>query len=162
MSWIFMRYAEVLLTYAEAKIEMNQIDASVVSAINRVRQRAGMPVVDPAIEDNADKMRQLVRRERTVELALEGFRWFDIRRWKITELVMTGKIYGAAKSPTVAAGTPNFNTSPVTDLNNIPNYANSESARFTRDVRFFGSKHYLFLIPQRERDLNKSLSQNPL
>lgn len=162
VSWIFMRYAEILLTYAEAKIELNQLDAGVVDAINKVRQRAGMPVVDAAIAGNPDKMRQLVRRERTVELALEGFRWFDIRRWKIAELVMPGRVYGAPLSPTVVAATPNFKTNAVTDLNNIPDYANSASTRFVRDNRFFQPKHYLFPIPQRERDLNKTLSQNPL
>ncbi len=162
VSWIFMRYAEILLTYAEAKIELNQVDESVISAINQVRRRAKQPVVDPAIRGDQNKLRQLIRRERTVELALEGFRWFDIRRWGIAELVMPGKVYGAALNRANVPATPNFKTSAVTDLNNIPDYSNSVSQRFTRDTRFFEPRHYRFPIPQRERDLNKTLGQNPL
>jgi hypothetical protein len=160
VSWLFMRYAEILLTYAEAKIELGQIDGTVTAAINLLRNRAGLPNVDPVIASDQNKMRQLIRRERTVELAGEGFRWFDIRRWKIAELVMPGKVYGASKSASVVAQTPNFKTSAITDLNSIPDYSASASQRFSRDMRYFVAKNYLFPIPQAERDLDKNLTQN--
>lgn len=78
-----MRYAEVLLTYAEAKIELNELDNTVYDAINQVRNRAGMPDVSADRIGNQDKMRQLVRRERKVEFALEGLHHIDMRRWGI-------------------------------------------------------------------------------
>ena len=59
-----MRYAEVLLTYAEAKIELNELDNTVYDAINQVRNRVAMPDVSADRIGNQDKMRQLVRRER--------------------------------------------------------------------------------------------------
>ncbi|WP_051691737.1 RagB/SusD family nutrient uptake outer membrane protein [Pedobacter borealis] len=80
-----IRYAEVLLTYAEAKIEAGQIDASVYDAINQLRSRAGLPNV---AQSNQTAMRDLVRRERRVELAGEGLRWFDIVRWNIGSTVI--------------------------------------------------------------------------
>ncbi len=68
---ILMRYAEVLLNYAEAKIELSEMDATVVDAIDQVRARVGMPGIltaDPSRAGNQLKMRQIVRRERKVEL----------------------------------------------------------------------------------------------
>jgi hypothetical protein len=69
--WVIMRYAEILLIYAEAKIELNDLDQTVYAAINQVRNRSGMPGVSAADMGNQALMRQLVRRERKVELALE-------------------------------------------------------------------------------------------
>ncbi len=69
---VLFRYAELLLIYAEAKIEANQIDESVYKALDSIRVRAGMPIV-PRGQTQA-YMRSLVRRERKVELANEGRR----------------------------------------------------------------------------------------
>lgn len=92
---VLIRYAEVLLTYAEAKIESNQIDQSVYDAINLVRQRAGiMPAVTSATNGSQASLRDLVRRERHVEFPLDDLRLFDIRRWKIGAQVMNGTAYG--------------------------------------------------------------------
>src|SRR5699024_3639115 len=90
-----IRYAEVLLTYAEAKIELNEIDQSVYDAIDDVRQRAGMPPLDKTKYNTQQEMRAAVRRERRVELAMEGLRWFDIQRWEIGDEVMNGQAYGS-------------------------------------------------------------------
>jgi hypothetical protein len=72
---ILMRYAEILLTYAEAKIELNQMDASVYEAINQVRQRpdVNMPIIESP--KSQDQFRQILRNERMVELAFEGERF---------------------------------------------------------------------------------------
>jgi hypothetical protein len=86
---IIIRLAEVLLTYAEAKNEISGPDASIYTAINRIRSRAGMPDLNAAVYNTKDKLREAIRRERRVELALEGHRYFDIRRWKIASTVMT-------------------------------------------------------------------------
>jgi hypothetical protein len=86
--WIFIRYAEVLLNYAEAKNEASGPDASVYSAINAIRKRAGMPDLEAGL--SKDQMRAKIRNERRIELAFEEHRFFDIRRWKIAESLLNG------------------------------------------------------------------------
>jgi len=78
----FYRYAEVLLSYAEAQNEAVGPDASVYLAVNAVRARVALPAL-PAGLSQAD-MRTNIRRERRLELAFEDKRWYDIRRWDIT------------------------------------------------------------------------------
>jgi hypothetical protein len=86
-------------------------------------------------------MRKIVRKERLVELAFEGLRYVDIRRWKIAEQVMPGKIYGMTYSDN------------GTTLKTIEVQAWTNTFDKNRD--------YLWPIPQKERELNPSLSQNP-
>lgn len=86
---ILIRYAEVLLTYAEAKNEVSGPDGSVYDALDAIRTRSGMPVTDRAKYADQSALRTLIRNERRVELALEGQRYMDIRRWKIAPQVMT-------------------------------------------------------------------------
>lgn len=97
---VLCRYADVLLMYAEAKMELNDIDASVLNAINDVRARAyGVSRKDtgsyPAITttDQAE-LRKIIRRERRVELAWEGIRFFDLRRWGLLEKCYSVHYYG--------------------------------------------------------------------
>lgn len=140
LNFILLRYAEVLLTYAEAKIELNQIDATVYDAINKVRTRSdvGLPALAAGLTQ--DELRKAVRRERVVELAFEGLHLFDIRRWKTAETVMPGKVFGI----TYYAG-----ASPVTI--EVPSV-----------VKIFDpKKHYLWPVPQKEKLLNPDLGQNP-
>lgn len=156
--FLLMRYAEILLMYAEAKTELNQIDDSVFKAVNQVRSRAGQPAA-PATLTQA-KLRQLIRRERVAELAMEGFRWFDIRRWGIADQVMPVKVAGIAKDPAVAPPVPNFKASETADLNNIPLYDGSENLRLMREQRYWFPKLNLLPVPQSERDINPKLTQN--
>lgn len=86
---IIIRFAEVLLTYAEAKNEVSGPDPSIYTAINRIRNRAGMPDLNAAVYNTKEKLREAIRRERRIELALEGHRYMDIRRWEIAPMVMT-------------------------------------------------------------------------
>lgn len=83
--WILLRYSEVLLMYAEAKNEASGPDASIHSAINKVRARPGvnMPPIPAGL--SKDQMRARIRHERRVEFALEGKRYWDIKRWKTAE-----------------------------------------------------------------------------
>jgi len=137
--FILIRYAEILLTYAEAKIENDDIDQSVYDAINEVRQRpdVNMPLITPG--KTKEQLRTIVRRERRVELAFEGLRLLDIRRWKIAEQVMPG--------------TPDGLT--YTDPNS------SEEVTLSWGERSFNpNKHYLWPIPQAEIDISH-LEQNP-
>lgn len=84
-----IRYAEVLLIYAEAKNEAEATpSASIYDAIDQLRVRAGMPSVDRAAVASQAQMRALIRNERRIELAAEGFRWADICRWDIAQTEM--------------------------------------------------------------------------
>ena len=85
---VLLRYAEVLLTYAEAQNELSGPDASVYNAIDEIRERAGMPKIDRATYATQESLRGAIRQERMVELALEGQRYMDIRRWEIAPQVM--------------------------------------------------------------------------
>lgn len=146
MNAIVMRYAEVLLMYAESKIELDQIDNSVYDALNATRTRAGMPDVDKSVYNDQTKLRELVRRERRVELAMEGLRWFDICRWKIGEEVMPGKVYGAL------LGT----VDPETGALNLT------TTRIEVETRLFDpAKNYLWPIPQSVIDATSAIKQNP-
>lgn len=92
-----IRYAEVLLIYAEAVFEKNGAitDADLDLSINVIRDRAGMPHLTNAfVSANGLDMRTEIRRERTVELALEGFRYDDVRRWKTAETEMAQDVKG--------------------------------------------------------------------
>lgn len=88
--WVFLRYADVLLMYAEAKNEVSGPDQSVMDAINQVRSRAdvNMPTINLNDGYGQEEIRQLIRQERRVELALEGQRYFDLKRWGIVKEVM--------------------------------------------------------------------------
>lgn len=140
LNFIVIRYAEVLLTYAEAKIENGSIDPSVYDAINQVRQRpdVNMPAIQPP--KTQDEMRQIVRHEREVELAFEGFRFFDIKRWKIAKDVMNGAIKG---------------------MHYVDKNGDLQTVTFTDFERKFTDRNYLWPIPQKEMDLNPDLKQNP-
>jgi len=90
-NYIVLRYADLLLMYAEAQNESTGPDESVYSAINQVRERAGLP--DLAENLSQDDMREAIRHERRVEFACEGYYYNDIRRWKTAEQVMNATIY---------------------------------------------------------------------
>ena len=182
MDVIVMRYAELLLGYAEAKIELNQLDESVYSAINAVRQRAGMPEVAADRKGNQTKMRQLVRRERKVELMMEGLHLFDMLRWK------TGAVenmYPSYKCPTIEyqyeAGIdwvlptgesgvslglaptdiPVFKAGEQ-DENDIPCYDAYKEKLGVRDGnRRWEERFQLWPIPSQEIARTKNITQNP-
>ncbi len=81
-----LRFADVLLMYAEAQNEATGPTADAYSAINAVRKRSGQPDLPAGLSQ--DQFRQRLRNERRVELALEGQRYFDLKRWKIAHIVL--------------------------------------------------------------------------
>jgi hypothetical protein len=85
---ILLRYAEILLTYAEARNEVSGPEASVYDALDAIRVRAGMPKVDRTAYASQAQLREFIRNERAIELILEGTRYYDIRRWKTAPIVM--------------------------------------------------------------------------
>jgi hypothetical protein len=166
MDFILMRYAEILLVYAEAKVELNQIDTSVLTAINRIRARAyGVNVSQtdkyPAITATSQaELRKVIRRERKVELANEGFRLFDIRRWKIAEKVMPVKLYGRVLNFATATGIPNIDDDCFVSYAGIESqYDFNPDARFpnAQNRKFNPARDYLCPIPQQEIDTYKGL-----
>src|SRR5690606_33241424 len=137
--------------------------------------RSGMPSVAEDRKGNQEKMRQLVRRERKVELANEGLHFVDMRRWKTGDLENQGPSYGYPLATVASDGTvlkegydiatndmvPNFRKSTRNDLNDIASYDAYKGKLKVRDQnRFWNDKFYLFPIPQAERDLAPSLGQN--
>lgn len=154
-AYVLIRYAEVLLTYAEAKIEVNQIDQSVYDAINLVRKRVSMPTLTTG--KTQAELRTIVRMERKVEFAFEGKRLYDIRRWKIAEQVLSGNLLGRIPKGILASA-------PAIDANGTPSYNNVSNMDQMRvvEVRMFDkNKNYLWPIPQIEVSVNPKLGQNP-
>lgn len=144
-----LRYAEVLLSYAEAKIELNQIDNTVYAAINQVRKRAGMPDVDQTRIGTQAGLRELVRRERRVEFAYEGLRRMDIIRWGIANDVLNKpvvRVEGELLSTKNEEG--DFNVK-------ITGTTIEENRTFTV------GKNEVLPIPQSAIDANSELKQNP-
>lgn len=162
-NFTLIRYAEVLLTYAEAKIKAGQIDQSVLDAINKVRQRptVNMP---PITTTSAEELFYAVARERKYEFLGEGLRLFDIRRWKIAETVMNLPVLGRMKKayPDKAPRVDEWGT---VFYDNIPIAEQGESSDFKMrlvDKRIFNAqKDYLWPIPYIERQTNPQLTQNP-
>ena len=144
------RYAEVLLSYAEAKMELGQIDATVYDAINQVRERAGMPDVDQTKYATQDKLRELIRRERRVEFVYEGLRRWDILRWGIAKDVMPEPIWNM--DGTIL---PTINAEGDNDVKLEP-YTTYEEIR-----QFTAGRNELFPVPQTVIDNNPLISQNP-
>jgi hypothetical protein len=143
LNLILIRYADVLLMYAEARNELGTMDESVWNqTVRALRNRAGF--VDPvALNFNAslgqDGLRTAIRNERRTELAMEGLRIFDIRRWKTAEVVLNGWAHGAKFGP-----------------------ASIDNGYIRANLRVFDpGKHYLWPIPRDERNLNPNLQQNP-
>lgn len=152
-----IRYAEVLLTYAEAKIEENSIDQSVYDAINAVRQRPGVNMPPIETGKSQEELRSIVRRERMYELAFEGFRLFDIHRWKLAEKVMNGPFYGRIPKGLLS-------NAPAIDANGIPDYstvANKSEMRVVETRKFNPERDYLWPIPYIETQTDPLITQNP-
>lgn len=149
-----IRYADVLLMYAEACVKMNTPNAAQAKwALEQVRNRARLTagrtdilpqfpnysiplqgvgrVGNHQLSDNLDDLYLAIQHERRVELAMEGHRWFDLKRWGLLGDVMN--FYRTATKPQIS----------------------------THIDEFVKGKHELFPIPLQERDLNSPMSQNP-
>jgi hypothetical protein len=137
--WIYFRYGEMLLNYAEAKFELGD-EATAREYLNKVRSRPGVDM--PPVTDSGDALRKRIRTERQVELALEEHRFYDVRRWKI------------------AMETEN---KPLLAINIQKQSDESKTYEITvLRERSFGEQHYLLPIPRAEIDKSLgSLVQNP-
>ena len=140
------------MSYAEAENELNGPSAEVYNLLNQVRNRVGMPDVDQNKYNNQAKLRELIRRERSVELAGEGLRRQDIIRWKddsgkmLAETVLNGPL-------TRVVGTVNTSEPDPTKRATISGTALVEN-------RAFASYNRYLPIPQSAIDKNPNLKQN--
>lgn len=96
LDFMIIRYAEVLLNYVESLVELDdELNPDVLKYLNEIRNRAKMPAVQGFKYNDKPSLQILIKRERQAELAFEGQRYFDIRRWGIVNTVMNGEVYGA-------------------------------------------------------------------
>lgn len=142
-SWKEFRLGEVLLNYAEAQNESAGPDASVVDAINQVRARAGLPGVQ--VTGGKEEMFNRIVQERKVELAFEGSRFWDLRRWGMAETVLNNKFFHGMK---ITKDASNNLVYTVFEVNSVPK-------------QVYPSKMNFMPIPQGERNKNPNLTQNP-
>ena len=164
---ILCRYAEVLLTYAEAKIEMNQIDQSVVDAINELRtarEDVKMPAFSLSDFANQNDARLKVRLERKIELAFEGFRFTDLRRWGWANIYGNRPVLGRPFKGAIAEWPDvSFDENGEPEYKGWQNYAPHPSTdyRIVENRLFTQGRDELWPIPESERNLNPGLAQNP-
>lgn len=138
LNFIKMRYGDVLLMYAEAKVELNELDQSVNDAIKEIRDRVNLPMPQDVTTMSQQEAIDFIRNERIIELAWEGVHLADIRRWGTAETVLNGNVHGI-------------------DIADNGSF-NKLKGQHTRS--FEAPRDYLWPIPSGERDLNPNLSQN--
>lgn len=140
--WIYCRYAEVLLNYAEAKYMLGD-EATARTYVNMVRERArdGKEGILPDVTESGDALLKKIQHERKVELAFEEHRWYDVRRWKIGKETQTGMFHGI----------------------NIIRKEDGSKVYYLKDLqeRKFEDHHNLVPLPQSEINKNDLLKQNP-
>lgn len=164
-----IRYAEVLLIYAEALFEKNGKidDEDLNKSINVLRHRVGMPdLTNEFIAENGLDMLNEIRRERTIELAFENFRYDDLRRWKTAEIELPKDILGIKikdtewSEPIIIDGA-DKNIYATSDWQKKVNEEGFIIVESHTDRHFDPQKHYWRPIPTKEILLNPNLEQNP-
>lgn len=157
--WPIIRYTEVLLNYAEAVYEKNGTisDADLDFSINKLKERVGLPKLTNTFAiANGLNMREEIRRERSIELVSEGFRYDDLRRWKTAEIEMPKPMLGIKYKGT------QFETDPR--WAGFSGSFDQDGYFIVEDAakrQFDPKKHYLKPLPRRELILNPNLVQNP-
>lgn len=154
---ILFRLADFYLYYAEVCNEINPDDPNIITYLDKVRERAGIPGYRELAQNNKKNIigdqalqRKMIQRERQVELAMEGQRYFDIRRWMIC-----GKGEDADQTVFYGMNMNGYKDQPIGASNSF----------FTRTVienRVWNQAMYLYPIPQDEIQKSKLLVQNPL
>ncbi|WP_270087706.1 RagB/SusD family nutrient uptake outer membrane protein [Sphingobacterium sp. SYP-B4668] len=142
-----LRYAEVLLNKAEAYAELDfgGYRSQALDALNEVRNRVGLPSRTPADTPTKEVFMEYLRKERAVELAGEGLRYWDLRRWKRAEAVINGKNAHGTKITKAANGSLSYETVAVDG----------------GSPRIFLTKYYYFSLPTAETANNNLADNNP-
>jgi hypothetical protein len=138
---VLIRLGEVYLNYAEALNEYDPGKGDILLYLNKIRERAGVPLygIDIPVPETKDKMRDAIWRERRIELAFEYHRWFDIRRWKVAEKYVGHDMHGM----------------------NVFADGDEFYQRVVAQERVFRKAYYWFPIRQYELDRGKLIVQNP-
>lgn len=171
---IILRYADVLLMYAEAKIEKGDIDQSVLDAINQVRARAYGVAPDatdsyPAVTttDQA-KLRTILRTERRMEFPFENKRFYDMLRWRLFNKVFNLKNYGLYQTKEynmknfIDNGAWFWAITPDIDENGCADFSALEAYGINPlSQRSWDDRQYLWPIPTTEITINENMEQNP-
>ncbi len=152
-----IRYAEVLLNYAEAVYERDEEisdeDLNISLNLTRCRINPDMPKLSNSlVESKGLDMREEIRRERTIEFFNEGFRIDDLKRWKTAEVEMPMDILGIKYTDTEFEGQ-------WSDAANMEK--NEDGCLIMESGRSWNSKNYLLPIPSDQMQLNPNLGQNP-
>ena len=167
--YVMMRYADILLMYAESKIELGEIDDSVISAINQVRARAyGVKESDvtkyPSVTSTAQtELRKIVRLERRVELAKENLRYMDLIRWKLAEKALNSNNYGIIYPATTTSLSSWFwGSTPQIDEDGLADFSSLAAAGQATilSTRVFPARQYLWPIPVQDILICSNLKQN--
>jgi len=135
-----MRYAEILLNFAEATNEASGPTSEVYQSIEAIRQRAGLRPYQLPTGLTQDQMREVIHTERRLELAYEGFRFFDVRRWLVAEQTDNLQMHGMEVDRGATVVYKPFNV---------------RKHQFTKAM-------YLWPIPLKEIAKSPELQQNPL
>lgn len=156
MDYPVIRYAEVLLNYAEASYELNGSisDTDLDLSLNLVRSRVNPNMTklsNSLVNNNGLSMREEIRRERTVELVFEGYRIDDLKRWKTAETEMPQDLVGVLYTGTWFESHWTSQTRTITADGCILMYGD----------RTWSEKNYLYPLPSDELQLNPNLGQNP-
>ena len=143
-NWPELRYAEVLLNYAEAQNEfLSAPDQSIYDAIEQIRKRGGLDPYQLPSGLNQQQMRDKIRHERYIELSFEQKRYWDLRRWEIAIQVLNGNTFTAMYITLHDDGSYTYERKPL----GVP--------------YVFTEKMYLMPIPLSELEKNPNLEQNP-
>jgi hypothetical protein len=138
-NWIYIRYAEILLNYAEALNEFNFAanKGTICNVLDQIRHRGGITgnVASRTDLNSQEAMRKFIRKERTVELAFEEHRWWDVRRWNVANEALSRDIIGVEVAK------------------------NGKYSRKVAQQRIFEDRMYLYPIP--ETEYWKTGFQNP-
>lgn len=150
-AWTYMRYAEILLNYAEAMTEydLNTNFNAITRELDVLRNRANLrplSAADKTLLRDIDEMRKYIKLERRLELAFEEHRFWDLRRWKDAESILNKPVQGMRVSIDATTGNYIYTT-------------------FEADQRVFDSKMYWYPIPRKEilkyRNKGQTIRQNP-
>ncbi|MGF7230364.1 RagB/SusD family nutrient uptake outer membrane protein [Arachidicoccus sp.] len=145
--WIYLRYAGILLDYAEAENEYQGPSSAVYDVLFSLRKRAGIQAgADMSyglnLNMNQAEMREAIRNERRIEMAFEEQRYWDVKRWKIAADIYSQPLYGLDIQQT-SQGEIFYNKSMVLQPD------------------FIAPKMYLYPIPYSEVVKNTNMKQNP-
>lgn len=185
---MLIRYPEMLLTYAEATIELNGkiSDAELDNTINVIRQRAHIAnLTNALVNDNGLDMKMEIRRERTLELYGEGFRLTDLCRWGTAEVELDRPVciyysaYNGVPTELATSDKPGYTNRPMYNdevwkdhkitaeqpqdsyTAGMPTVKAGALVSEPESERNFSKKNYLQSIPTDEIQLNSNLKQNP-